>query len=281
MAFDPMQGFKVGQEVGKSKRSSLSRTSGYMSDIFKTRDEEAGKFDKGRYDALTIDPVEQSQIDLNSARSKRLNKPGATAGRKTAILNTRTGKAYEPVTNRELTPEEVTSGEWIMRNASIPAQGSIDKSTSAEASIKQIDDLKALLTRNRSNPLFKALGEQAPAIGGDEAQRYNIIRKDFSDRLLRLRSGAQINEDEYSRLMGMLPQFWRSSDVDIEQLDKFKSEYQNLINKISTASFEDQSSEAPAKTEEQLVAEALGRNPGKRNAILAKYKERTGKDYNG
>ena len=43
MAYDPGQFFEAGQKVGKSKQSSLSRTSDYMSDLFKERDKEQSK----------------------------------------------------------------------------------------------------------------------------------------------------------------------------------------------------------------------------------------------
>lgn len=43
MAYDPMQGFQVGQEIGKSKKSSLARTAGYMSDLTAQRDKDKSK----------------------------------------------------------------------------------------------------------------------------------------------------------------------------------------------------------------------------------------------
>lgn len=43
MAFDPMQGFEVGQKIGASKKSSLNRTSDYMSDLTKERDKQDSK----------------------------------------------------------------------------------------------------------------------------------------------------------------------------------------------------------------------------------------------
>lgn len=232
-----MEGFEVGRKIGKARRSPVSRAIGGAFDDFdaqqKLKQEYGMKLGLEKAKSSMISPVEQSQIDLNKSRSDSLRMPFKT-GRKTAILNTRTGKAYEPGSNRELTQEEISSGEWMMRNQQFPPQGGLEKMTSAEASIKQIDDLKDLLTRKKSDQSFKFIGEKTPIFGDSDAQRYNIIRRDFSDRLLRLRSGAQINEAEYSRLMGMLPQFWRNSDVDIEQLDKFKNEYISLMNRIST-----------------------------------------------
>src|SRR3990167_8923139 len=43
MPFDVSEAFGVGQKIGKSKQSSLSRTSDYMSDLFKERDKQESK----------------------------------------------------------------------------------------------------------------------------------------------------------------------------------------------------------------------------------------------
>jgi hypothetical protein len=118
--------------------------------------------------------------------------------------------------------------------------------TSAEASTKQIDDLIASLKQpsqinGKPNPSApnKFMGgltgplEMLQGTQNKGTQDYGLIRRDFSDRLLRLRSGAQINEQEYKRLMNMLPQWWRNTDSDVEQLNKFKTEYQNLMSRLS------------------------------------------------
>ena len=238
MAFNARDFFEMGSKIGEKNKSTTAYATENVMDKFKKREEsdyEMEKLQGMEVFKRNLPPtnLEQSQIKLNESRST-----GLRPGRKTAILNTRTGKAYEPGTKRELTEEEINSGEWIMRNQQFPPQGGLEKMTSAEASIKQLDDLKDLLIRKKSDQAFKFVGENTPVFGDSDTQRYNVIRKDFSDRLLRLRSGAQINEKEYGRLMGMLPQFWRSSDVDIEQLEKFKNEYVSLINRINTGGIE-------------------------------------------
>jgi len=43
MAYDPMQGFQIGQAIGKAKKSSLGRTASYMSDLTAQRDKEQTK----------------------------------------------------------------------------------------------------------------------------------------------------------------------------------------------------------------------------------------------
>src|SRR3990167_6169379 len=43
MAYDPMQGFQIGQAIGKSKRSAYGGTAEYISDLIKERDKEKSK----------------------------------------------------------------------------------------------------------------------------------------------------------------------------------------------------------------------------------------------
>jgi len=120
-----------------------------------------------------------------------------------------------------------------MRNQQFPPQGGLEKATSAEASIKQIDELKNILSAKKGDGTFKFVGEKAPAFGDKDAQRYNIIRKDFSDRLLRLRSGAQINESEFKRLSQLLPTAWRYDEIDIQKLSDFEKEFGKVANRIN------------------------------------------------
>lgn len=70
--------------------------------------------------------------------------------------------------------------------------------------------------------------------GSKEAQNYKLILDDMSDRILRLRSGAQINEREYSRLRKLLPKFGRYHEIDIKQLDKFTEEFEAIQGRIES-----------------------------------------------
>lgn len=70
MAYDPMQGFQVGQEIGKSKKSSLARTAGYMSDLTAQRDKSSSKVNPLEllaYKNMFPSAKDQSIIDMNNA----------------------------------------------------------------------------------------------------------------------------------------------------------------------------------------------------------------------
>lgn len=77
MAYDPMEGFKVGQEIGKSKKSALGRTSDYMSDLTTQRDKGGIGLDKVLQAAMLKNalskPLQDSQIAVNEARADRLS----------------------------------------------------------------------------------------------------------------------------------------------------------------------------------------------------------------
>lgn len=79
-----------------------------------------------------------------------------------------------------------------------------------------------------------------PTTWGDkEAQLIGFAIQDMADRVLRLRSGAQINEQEFDRLMGLLPSFVNitdPSDTNYEvirtKLLSFKNEVNNIKNRL-------------------------------------------------
>jgi len=66
----------------------------------------------------------------------------------------------------------------------------------------------------------------------EKGQRFSTFRDSVAERLLRLRSGAQINENEYKRFMKMLPKVWRKDNVDMEMLDSFTREFNTIQQRI-------------------------------------------------
>jgi len=69
-------------------------------------------------------------------------------------------------------------------------------------------------------------------IGGDEdAIRMERSLNNLSDMLLRARSGAQINEQEYIRLVRLIPQVSDSEDVFFTKMKDFSSDIKRLLEK--------------------------------------------------
>lgn len=114
--------------------------------------------------------------------------------------------------------------------------------SSAEALGTDISDLKNLMQTEENLPLIKkgqflggGLFTAGPLEGiGEQGQRFAVLKKNIGERILRLRSGAQINESEYKRFMSMLPTLFRNDKIDIEQLDKFQKEFMGIQGRIQS-----------------------------------------------
>lgn len=79
MSYNPMEGFQVGQAIGKSKRSAFGSTTEHLSELAKERDKEGVGMDKVLQSVMLkqalTSPLQQSQIDLNDAKMTRLKDP--------------------------------------------------------------------------------------------------------------------------------------------------------------------------------------------------------------
>jgi hypothetical protein len=245
MAIDLMRNFYKGAALRSGVKDSGEAMGGTVLDAFKTRQEAKQKFGTElaikRAEAEIKSPLNESTIARNystAAKNDLLTK----GGRNIFLTNRRTGDIYK-VGDKTFTPVDpntVGQQDRVM-SVDIPPTQAMQTYSAAEASTKQIDDLINMLGSKDGGPNkfvggLRGAMEPLQGLGSPSTQKYGLVRKDFSDRLLRLRSGAQINEQEYTRLMGMLPQWWRNTDADIEQLNKFKTEYTNLMNRITRGS---------------------------------------------
>lgn len=85
------------------------------------------------------------------------------------------------------------------------------------------------------------IGSQTPGsflgmpttVGDSEAQLLNFALKDMSDRLLRLRSGAQINEQELQRLSGLLPTFTDVTDPNDTDYKVIRTKIFSFVNELN------------------------------------------------
>ena len=80
MAFDPESAFGIGQKIGKSKQSSLGRTSDYMSDLFKERDKQETKTTPMELLMLKSSiqsPLDKARIENLEAKTNKLEDPSS------------------------------------------------------------------------------------------------------------------------------------------------------------------------------------------------------------
>jgi len=111
----------------------------------------------------------------------------------------------------------------------------------AEALTREIGSLNKIVETEGDKPIWKQAQTRAllpkpvqKFLGYKRAQEYAMLKKSIGERLLRLRSGAQINESEYARFMEMLPQIFREDSLDLQQLASFQTEFQSVIQRIQT-----------------------------------------------
>lgn len=239
MPYDPFSFFKAGQEIGKSKNAGFTQGTNVVMDAFKNQAERKGKLQdaielKSAENALPMNAKDQAQTEMYKAKTAELSNPQNGGARGIFLVNRRTGKISKAGDSSMAEVDQTLVGQKDrIMGVDIPPASATSMFSSAEASTKQIDDLMGMLKTNPNVKMAGQLPGMLSGLGDEQSQRYHLIRKDFSDRLLRLRSGAQINEQEFSRLMGMLPQWYRNNGVDIEQLGKFKNEYTNLMGRLS------------------------------------------------
>jgi len=78
----------------------------------------------------------------------------------------------------------------------------------------------------------------------EKGQEFALLKNSINERLLRLRSGAQINEKEYQRFRKLLPSVFRKDNLDLNQLSRFEDEFNGLKSRIISGSLWDKKSKS-------------------------------------
>jgi len=142
----------------------------------------------------------------------------------------------------EQIPEEMevagysTQGKPYLRRKKTLSDAEGKTLNNAEQMGIQIADLKEIIKEDLDKGFGRMLQKaQFPGIGNltTQGQRYRLIRKDLSDRIIRMRPGAQINEQEAKRLNHLLPKIFRRESVDLEQLGKFEVEFNKVQERLT------------------------------------------------
>ena len=97
-----------------------------------------------------------------------------------------------------------------------------------DSSLRSIDKIE----KNLSSPqgsVGNMLQAAIPGIPGQTGLAFEI--NNVADNLLRLKSGAQINEHEYRRLRALLPEIWDGPGVAQRKLAEFKSVFQTVVDR--------------------------------------------------
>lgn len=207
-----------------------------------------------RADMEAQDPYKQSQLEINKAILKsieggqggdlvyREQLTGVEVPPEQALQ--RIGQGEQFIIKRRITSRQGIKEEEVSTPKEL-TEGEAKTSSGAEEVLKEIDDLEKIILseptdKGDSIPFFgksaQAQGVKIPFIApygvSEKGQEYRTIRESINNRLLYLRSGAQINDKEYRRLSGMLPELFRSDKVDLQQLERFKNEFAIILKRI-------------------------------------------------
>ena len=97
----------------------------------------------------------------------------------------------------------------------------------AEAIVTKIGRIKEMVGTGSETLSYAPFG-----LGNTGGQLFKSLTDDVKNTLLYLRSGAQINEQEYKRLSSQLPKLFRKGEVDKDQLTRFEDEFNGVLNRI-------------------------------------------------
>lgn len=145
-----------------------------------------------------------------------------------------------PVRNLPLNAETIQK-QTEARAAGTPLSPEQEaKVVSYEETLKSANRIEELLSADGPDGTKGPFSDLARTgwVGQPGAGELGMELQDMSDRLLRLRSGAQINEQEYKRLRSLLPNGWDAMkelmdnpDLAKKKIAKFKAEAESILTK--------------------------------------------------
>ena len=208
-------------------------------------------------DIESKDPYRQSQVALNQAMLKNIQGGGAGGDliyrdpatgveipQEQALADIGQGKQY--IVKRRVATRQGVKEEPVSEPKP-QIEGEVKTSTGAEEVLSEIAELENIIKSEpkdsgASIPFFgksaQAQGVKIPFVApygvSEKGQAYRTLRESINNRLLYLRSGAQINDKEYQRLSGMLPELFRADKVDLQQLERFKNEFTGILSRLQT-----------------------------------------------
>jgi hypothetical protein len=149
------------------------------------------------------------------------------------VVYLQTDKGFVPMPARGAGVGDLPMGKPVEGLGKPMPSDQMTKLSDLDTLQKQIDDTKRLFKPEYVGPVagrYGSLKEKVVDIPEDQVKFYATVR-DMKDSLLRARSGAQINEQEYKRLVSFLPDENLPSGNFAARLTRFN----DLINQVSSS----------------------------------------------
>jgi hypothetical protein len=177
-------------------------------------------------DLYKTDPKVQKLVDDQVEREAKLKFQGFNP----QVVYLQTDKGFVPMPARGAGVGSIPIGQPVEGLGKPVPSDQMTKMADLDTLQKQIGDTEKLFKPEYVGPVagrYGSMKEKLVDIPEDQVQFYATVR-DMKDSLLRARSGAQINEQEYKRLVSFLPDENLPSGNFVARTKRFK----NLVNQV-------------------------------------------------
>lgn len=237
MAYDPMEGFQVGQAIGKSRGSAYGGTAKYMSDLEAERDKT-----KSNVDPITLlmmknaFPSAKDQASTDLARDRQGLVQAQTDvwknGVSTEIINPNTG--------------EITQGQKVPKGAKMVRMNT--PSAAESASLSDIDEvlktLPSVRAKLQANPKLAALGK-VPFVDPSYKADYDYLTKTLASIV----GGKNLTLPERQIVQTNLPGFQDMFDNKtlMKKLDRIERVMGGVKSRLGSGLFSSQEQGQPGQ----------------------------------
>lgn len=148
--------------------------------------------------------------------------------------NPETGNIIVGSSKGNVNPREIETGPLATKNLANPSAGEREKTAAFETLKSQVQRIKEGFKPSYVGVASGPLGAITQYTDADEAA-YRQVIADVKDSLLRARSGAQINEQEYARLSKLVPSVNDSETKFKGKMKSFEKTLDTLITEREKA----------------------------------------------
>lgn len=210
MAFDPMQGFQVGQSIGKSKRSAYGTVTDYLPELAKEREKQDSGIDKITKAALlkgiVQSPLQQAQTNLANTRSSQIGD-----GRDVYTVNPATGELEKS--------GNVPFGAKVLKKDS-PSGAEASQLSNIDQMLSNISNIRTKLQQDPKLPL-KA---KVPFMAQDYKAYINNLKRQIALET----GGKNLTANELAIVHQNIP-----NEEDIFSPDAMEIKLQNIENTVT------------------------------------------------